>query len=338
MKFSVEKKNSIMQYMLEKIYQGEQNLSKVVSDTFSISTNTVNSYLKELQKVKIITKKGKGKYELLTQEFKYILKRSLGQISDDNHIFVTCMKDHVKEFPSNVQSIWQYAFSEMVNNVMDHSEAEHLVVFVNQNYLKTGVFIIDDGVGIFEKIKQHFSLLNLDDAVCELFKGKLTTDEKNHSGEGIFFTSKMMDDFIIASSGKIFTTSKYEDDLIFDANVFSTGTSVYMSLSNLTHKTAREIFDLYSNNSGNFTKTRIPLKNIFDNAPISRSQAKRICNRLDSFQEIELDFDGLEWMGQGFAHEIFVVYKKNHPDILLIPQNMNDEVSKMYNHVMSSVN
>ena len=71
---------------------------------------------------------------------------------------------------------------------------------------------------IFEKIKKHFNLPSLDEALCELFKGKLTTDEANHSGEGIFFTSKMMDNFLISSSGKIFTSSKFDDDTIFDMN------------------------------------------------------------------------------------------------------------------------
>ena len=138
------------------------------------------------------------------------------------------------------------------------------------------MLLIDDGVGIFEKIKNHFGLPSLDEAICELFKGKLTTDEVNHSGEGIFFTSKMMDNFLIYSSGKIFTSSKFEDDNILDLNADIHGTCVLMSLSNFTHKTTKEIFDQYSDDDGSFVTTRIPLKNVFDAAPVSRSQAKRV--------------------------------------------------------------
>jgi hypothetical protein len=209
-------------------------------------------------------------------------------------------------------------------------------VIVSQNYMKTHVAIIDNGIGIFEKIKSHFGLCDLDEAICELFKGKLTTDERNHSGEGIFFTSKMMDTFLIASSGKIFTTSKYNSDHIIDMDEYESGTLVLMSLSNFTHRSANEVFDLYSTFSSGFTKTRIPLKNIFDSAPVSRSQAKRVCNRLDSFQEVILDFDEISWMGQGFAHQVFVVYKNAHPQIKLSPINMNEKVSNMYNHVLGS--
>jgi hypothetical protein len=108
-----------------------------------------------------------------------------------------------------------------------------------------------------------------------------------------------------------------------------------MSLSNFSQKQAADVFDQYASVDGGFTKTRIPLKNIFDTAPISRSQAKRVCNRLDSFLEVEIDFDGLDWMGQGFAHQMFVVYQNAHPDIKLIPTNMSENVQKMYNHVIS---
>lgn len=110
-------------------------------------------------------------------------------------------------FASNVQAIWSYSFSEIINNVMDYSSAENLKVIVEQDYLNTSVMIADDGIGIFKKIKEHFAFSSLDEAICELFKGKLTTDSENHSGEGIFFSSKMMDDFFIVSSEKVFTNN-----------------------------------------------------------------------------------------------------------------------------------
>jgi len=58
-----------------------------------------------------------------------------------------------------------------------------------------------------------------------------------------------------------------------------------------------------------------------------------VCNRLDKFCEVILDFDGMDWMGQGFAHQVFVVFQNEHPDIKLIPQNMSPAVKKMYDHV-----
>lgn len=82
--------------------------------------------------------------------------------------------------------------------------------------------------------------------------------------------------------------------------------------------------------------TYISLKDYFDRNPVSRFQAKLICSKLECYKEVELDFDGLEWIGQGFAHQLFVVFTKNHPDIKLTPFNLSDEVLKMYNHVVSN--
>lgn len=337
MKFSEEKKQSIIGYLLEKIADQTPSLSQRASEALGISQNTVHTYINELLDRQIIRKGKRGQYDLVTQQFTYTLYRSKGEMESDIQVYNTCLREHVNGFSENVEQIWSYAFTEMVNNVMDHSEAEVMRVIVEKNYLRTCVGIFDTGVGIFEKIKNHFSLPSLDAAICELFKGKLTTDEKNHSGEGIFFTSKMMDTFFIFSSKKVFTTSRDDDDTVIDLDASLPGTCVMMSLSNFTHKKAREFFDQYANDEGAFYKTRIPLKNIFDSAPVSRSQAKRVCNRLENFQEVVLDFEDVSWMGQGFAHQLFVVFQNQHPQMKLVPINMNESVTNMYHHVTRSV-
>ena len=337
MKYSTEKKQMITLYILEKISAKTPSLSKSVAETFGISTNTVHSYIKQLVDEGIIQKQKRGEYELVTSQTEYTFFRSKRELESDTIAYDLCLSSKIGHLEENILHIWSYALSEMVNNVIDHSSAEVMQITVAQNYLKTYVAIVDNGVGIFEKIKNHFSLPSLDEAICELFKGKLTTDSANHSGEGIFFTSKMMDAFLISSSGKIFTTSKYENDHILDIEDCENGTCVFMALSNFTNKTAREIFDLYSDVDGAFTTTRIPLKNIFDSAPVSRSQAKRVCNRLEQFEEVILDFDGINWMGQGFAHQMFVVYQKAHPEIAIKAINMSEGVENMYRHVVSSL-
>lgn len=286
----------------------------------------------------VIKRVKRGQYELVNQQYSYKLSRENGDLDTDTYAYEKCLKEHISDLEANVQSIWSYTFSEMINNVMDHSEAASVNIFVEQNYLKTTVIIVDNGIGIFKKIKDHFNFSTLDEAICELFKGKLTTDSKNHSGEGIFFSSKMMDEFFIISSEKIFTNNKYDNSNIITnvSNKTIKGTCVIMTLSNYTHKNPQEVFDLYANVDGGFIKTKIPMKNIFDTSPVSRSQAKRVCNRLERFKEVVLDFEGVEWMGQGFAHQLFIVFAKEHIDIQLVPINMNEDVTKMYNHVMTS--
>jgi helix-turn-helix, type 11 domain-containing protein len=337
MKFTKDRKQSIKHYILEKIDQDTPSISKTVADTFSINPSTIHSYINELVKDNVIVKVKHGQYELVNKEYSYLLKRENGDLDDDTYAFDICLKEHIEGFENNVQDIWSYTFSEMINNVMEHSLADSVKITISQNFLATCVMIEDNGIGIFQKIKDYFKLSSIEDAICELFKGKLTTDTKNHSGEGIFFSSKLMDDFLIISSSKIFTTNKYDEGKILSLVLENQkGTCVFMELSNFSHKTAKEIFDAYSNVDGGFVKTKIPLKNIFDTSPVSRSQAKRICNRLDKFKEVIVDFDEIEWLGQGFAHQLFVVFANSHPGIILTPINMNEDVTKMYNHVKNT--
>lgn len=341
MKFTEEKKRSIKAYIVEKIANNTPNVSKHVAETFNISRNTVNAYMLELQDSGIIRKVQKNQYELSAVTYKYRLQRSKGELNGeqnaDEFIYEKCFRQHLKGCSQNAIGIWDYAMKEMLNNVIDHANANNMNLIIKKDFLRMSVIIADDGVGIFEKIKDYFQLESLDAARCELFKGKLTTNKQKHSGEGIFFTSRMMDDFLILSSGKVFSTNKYNSDANLDVRVsVSKGTCVYMTLANNTRRSTRDVFDKYSNVECGFDKTMIPLKNIFDDAPVSRSQAKRVCYRLDQFAEITLDFAGLDWMGQAFAHELFIIYQREHPNTVIKPINMSEGVKRMYLHVINT--
>lgn len=333
MRFDKSKKSAIIRYLLEKMDEGVPNVVKLVSETFEINQNTVHNYIKELADEGVITRIKRGTYKLLDKTTAYFLSSNEGEIEDEQEIFEKHLRKHFQDFPDNVRGIWEYILGEMINNVVDHSGAENLQILVKQNYLSTKVYILDDGIGIFKKIKEHFNMSDLDEAICELFKGKLTTDPENHSGEGIFFSSRLADRFAIFSDGKIFSINKYDIDGLWDDPQPRAGTAVIIELSNESNKRAEEVFNQYAQVEGGFSRTMVPLKNMFDTAPVSRSQAKRICLRLEKFQEVVLDFDGLDWMGQGFAHQIFIVFQNKHPDVEIIPINMSKGVKQMYLHV-----
>jgi hypothetical protein len=94
---------------------------------------------------------------------------------------------------------------------------------------------------------------------------------------------------------------------------------------------------MFSEEDGGFTRTRIPIKNIYESYPVSRSQAKRLSHRFEKFQEVELDFEGIDEIGQGFAHELFVVFQNNHKGVRLIPLHTSPKVEKMIHHVRQNI-
>lgn len=341
MSFTKEKRQQIKRYILEKIDAGDPDIAKCTAETFGISLNTTYRYIKELQNDNYI-KKGNGTFSFVETSENIILKRSQNELIYEDFVYDKYIAKHMQKFPDNVKQIWEYSFMEMMNNAIDHSNAETVTISICANCLYTAIMIYDNGIGIFRKIQEYYHYASLDDAVNQLFKGKLTTDSENHSGEGIFFTSRILDRFAAISDGKVFTHDKYFDmlqnlkDISFVASKKDCpGTTIYMELSNDSNKILKEVFDMFSDQDGGFTRTQIPIKNIYETYPVSRSQAKRLCYGFDKFQEVVLDFVGVKEIGQGFAHEIFVVYQKKHPEIRIIAQNTSSDVQKMINHVVS---
>jgi hypothetical protein len=70
---------------------------------------------------------------------------------------------------------------------------------------------------------------------------------------------------------------------------------------------------------------------------MSRSQAKRLMNRFDRFREVILDFSGVDFIGQGFADEIFRVFAGANPGTRLVPVHCVETVEKMIAHVGGNV-
>ncbi|MCR5089130.1 MAG: DUF4325 domain-containing protein [Oscillospiraceae bacterium] len=333
MSLSAERAEQLKLYLLEKIAQKQTSIVRKTAETFDVTLATVYRYLDRLEREGIIQKLKRDQYILITKTEHFLLDRSSPIFSSEDAIYGQYVRPYLTPFKTNVRGIWDYLCGEIINNVIDHSQAEHLEITISQDYLNTCVQIADDGVGIFEKIRAYLGLPELEDAVGELFKGKLTTDSARHSGEGIFFSSRLADEFVIFSSGLIFTHKRFENDKLLN-ELPAKGTVVRMTLSNFSKKEAKDVFAQYADTDSGFSKTQIPLRQYFESSPVSRSQAKRLCSRLDRFREVTLDFTGLDWIGQGFAHQLFVVFQSEHPDIRLLPVGMSEDVAKMVRHVL----
>jgi hypothetical protein len=221
----------------------------------------------------------------------------------------------------------------MFNNAIDHSGGSHINVTIAKTAINTQMSLMDDGVGIFKKIQEALGLLDERHAILELSKGKLTTDPAKHTGQGIFFTSRLLDSFDILAGGVFFRhTFGKKEDWILEWERLQPGTTVLMKLDNHTSRTDKQIFDQYSSGDDyGFTKTVVPLRlaQYGEDKLISRSQAKRVLARIDLFRTVLFDFAGVETIGQGFSDEIFRVFARSHPEIELVPINANEQVRRM---------
>lgn len=340
MRKSTKKQENIRRYILELIIDGKKGIAKKTSEAFGVSEMTVYRYLRSMQEEGILTRNAEG-YSLVKEIKCHNIGLGDGEEVEEDEVYRKYLESCVAEMPENVRRIWEYCFMEMMNNAIEHSGADLVTLLIIKDYMNTAVAIIDNGIGIFRKIQDFFAYKSVGEVMEELFKGKLTTDSKNHTGEGIFFTSRIMDYFAAISDNAVFTNDKCTDwkyDLTDHPEIaekidMDHGTVIFMRLSNYSKKTTKEIFDEYADIEGGFIRTRIPLKNIYETYPVSRSQAKRLSSRFDSFEEVELDFDGVDEIGQGFAHELFVKYADLHPETRLIPIHTNTTIDRMLHHV-----
>jgi len=332
----------IRRFIVSHVQKHPTDIAKFTAGHFQITRQAINKHLQQLVEECALVSDGKTRnraYRLcpLVQWLKeYELNDSLAE----DIVWRSDVEPSLGQLPENVFEIWHYGFTEMLNNAIDHAEGSSVEVLLRKNAAVTELAIIDNGIGIFRKIQAELSLVDERHAILELSKGKLTTDPANHTGEGIFFTSRMFDEFDILSGGVYFShTLGDAEDWIHEIARTEHGTMVWMKLNNHTSRTVKKVFDQFtSDDEFGFTKTVVPVRRAqySDDKLVSRSQAKRLLTRVDRFKTVIFDFTEVENIGQAFADEIFRVFASRYPEVELLAIKANSAVKRMIQRATSS--
>lgn len=327
---------SVRKYILDNVEQHATDISKKTSNHFKISRQAAYKYIKKLVTEEALTESGttRAKSYKLRPFLEWENSYSLGLHLEEHIIWTKDVLPLLGTMPKNISDIWLYGFTEMFNNAIDHSGGTSISIYVTKTSFNTEIIISDNGVGIFKKIQSALNLFDERLAIFELSKGKLTTDPIHHTGEGIFFTSRVFDGFVIHSGSLIFSHNFGDHhDLLSDWDRTNNGTVVWMKLNNHAERTLLDTFNEYqsSDNEYQFNKTviRLKLAQLGTENLMSRSQAKRVLARVELFQVVTLDFADIEFIGQAFADEIFRVFSRAHPQIKLQYINTNPDVKQM---------
>jgi DNA-binding transcriptional ArsR family regulator len=234
----------------------------------------------------------------------------------------------------NVLAIMRYAFTEMLNNAIEHSQSDRCAIRVTLGPSRSSFEIRDHGIGVFHSIASKLKLPDEEAALIELLKGRTTTMPETHSGEGIFFTSRAGDDFALKSHRIKIEWKRAKQDVFVTQSRLSAGTLVQFSLQRSTRQTIEEVFAEFSPEQYDFQfrKTNVLVK-LLQPDYVSRSEAKRLLANLDKFREIVLDFRDVRSVGQGFADEVFRVFANRNPGIVIRSENTSPPVTAMIRHV-----
>ena len=325
-------KSSRQKHALQLIFEDGHGVGPRLAQISGVSRQVASQCLKELVRFGLIEATGSTRAQVYVLKTVAELDRTFQREGlQEDQVWIDVLAPEVADYPKNVREIWNHVATEMINNAIDHSGAPEVRVRVQRTALFTEVLVADNGEGIFLKIQRALGLYHPREAILELAKGKLTTAAKNHSGEGIFFSSKMVDAFDIHSGGLRFRHDRELFDTLSEDDEKAPGTRVLMRLSKDSPRTTTSVFDRFTDpEEYTFDKTVVPVRlaRFEGEGLVSRSQAKRVSHRFERFKRIDLDFEGVETIGLAFADELFRVYGAAHPEVRLVPINTSPEVAR----------
>lgn len=330
---------AIHDFILLNVENNPKNITTLTAKQFNVSRSAVLRHIQQLINNNLLSVKGITKdrsYSLVPLE-KLNKTIAITPELEEDVIWRNYAYPILKKLPKNVFDICHYGFTEIVNNVIDHSEGKSLFIDISYSITKVTLWIMDDGIGIFRKIRTVLNLENDFRAVLELSKGKLTTDPESHTGEGIFFTSRIFDEFDLSSNEIHFSHfpdgDEWATEIRNSGKGKRSGTAVCMKISPNSKTILQNIFDEFASEYDDFgfSRTVVPvfLAQYGEENLISRSQAKRLLARFDKFREVILNFKNVEVIGQAFADEVFRVFVNKNPNTRLSYINTNEQVKKM---------
>jgi len=245
---------------------------------------------------------------------------------------------NLRSLRDNVESIVHYAFTEMLNNAIDHSESGQCKVTLDVGPACVHFTVRDFGIGVFHSIADKLGLPDEHAAMIELIKGKTTTMPDRHSGEGIFFVSRAADRYTLCSHRLQLRRGRFADDIFVSDQRRMEGTLVEFEIGSTSRTSLEKVFEKFApaEYDFRFEKTRVFVK-LLQKDYVSRSEAKRLLHNLEKFSEIELDMREVANVGQGFVDEVFRVFCTRHPGIAISAVNASSAAAAMVRHAGGSV-
>ena len=305
-------------FLLQCISDEEPDFVEKTIAKFGVSKSTVYNYLTTLQNNGEVERVGGSvPYRVTYQTARFSIDPTKDRSED--RLFSRDIAPLLADLPANVQKLWRYSITAMLNNALEHSHASAIFCVVSRNRLSTIVGVLDNGTGIFRRIQQDVKestgdSITASEAAALLFAGGYTGAPETHAGQGIFFVSRLMDHFAIRSEHQLFTPNGEEEE---NGERFR-GTAVQMALSNDSTTQLSAVMEKYIDPELGFIRTEIPIARFFGGGfPVSRSEARRLGSVLEDFREAELDFAGVEEVGPDFAHELFSVMAVQMPMLQL---------------------
>jgi anti-sigma regulatory factor (Ser/Thr protein kinase) len=235
------------------------------------------------------------------------------------------------DLPPPLLQMLRHAFTELVNNAVDHSGGTQVVVSLRQTATQAQLLVSDDGCGLFERLQGQFGIETPEAAVLELAKGRLTTDPARHTGRGLFYTLRLADVAMVHANARAYQRRQWEGSRWRTGRPLErAGTSVYLAIALDTDRRLADVLRTASIDGAGLglQRVRLPLRLVaHGGALVSRAEARRVLARLGGLERVDLDFEGVDEVGHSFADELFRVGAPGLERTWLMPVGMSTAVA-----------
>lgn len=130
-----ERSIQIERFIITTVLENPGEVTRLTAEAFGISRQAAHRHVQQLVAEKVLAARGATKnrtYTLLplasiAESF------SLETAPDEDQVWRSHVNDLITDVPDNVRAICQYGFTEMFNNVLDHSEGSTATITIEVN-------------------------------------------------------------------------------------------------------------------------------------------------------------------------------------------------------------
>src|SRR5262245_422092 len=117
-----KKGEEVRQFILENTVDHPREVVALASKKFNLSRQAIYKHLRKLVNDGLLVSKGStSNRQLLLQEIEWFRTYEINSALSESEVWRKDIKPQLGSLSNNVTDIWQYGFSEMINNAIDHS-------------------------------------------------------------------------------------------------------------------------------------------------------------------------------------------------------------------------
>jgi len=168
---------TVRTFTVANVAQHAADIVRRTAEKFDCTRQAVHRHIQRLVEEGALLESGKtrSRTDALAALISWSQSFFVASCGDEGEIWLRYVRDLVRPLASNVMAIWQYGFTELFNNALDHAQASTITVDFTETAAGSVVIILDDDVGIFRKIQAALGLMDERHGVLELTKGKFST-------------------------------------------------------------------------------------------------------------------------------------------------------------------